>query len=110
MPSARKRTQQKDGIIFCWYSKLKWSCCDLISAAEGKGVTGIGERGRVVVGEGSDELTLGLARYGDCVSDKVHRVALTVVFCKGMAYSRIIHWLQETNIAPLQASFFSIYH
>lgn len=91
MPSARKPTQQKDGIIFCWYSKLKWSCCELISAAEGKGGTAIGEGGGVVLGEGSDELTLGLARYGDCVSDKVHGVPLIVGFCKGMAYSRIIH-------------------
>lgn len=58
------------------------------------------------MGEGSDELTLGLARYGDCVSDKVHGVALIVGFCKGVAYSRKIYGLQETNIAPLQASFF----
>lgn len=56
MPSARKPSQQKDGIFFCWYSKLEWSCCDLISAAEGKGGTGVGEGGGVV-GEGSDELT-----------------------------------------------------
>lgn len=60
--------------------------------------------------EGSDELTLGLARHGDCVSDKVLGEALIVSFCKGMAYSRIAYWLQETNIARLQALFFSIYH
>lgn len=39
----------------------------------------------------------------EIVSDKVCGVALVVDFCKGMAYSRIIYWLQETNIASLQA-------
>lgn len=67
MPSARKPAQQRDGIFFCWYSKLKWSCCDLISAAEGKGGTGEVEGGGVVVREGSIELTLGLGRHGDCI-------------------------------------------
>lgn len=105
MPYARKPAQQRDEIFYFWYSKLKWSCCDLISAAEGKGGTGEGEGG-VAVREGSDEPTLGLGRHGDCVSDKVRGMDLIVGFCKGMAYSRIVYWLQETNIAPLQALFF----
>lgn len=50
MPSARKPTQQKDGIVLCWDSKLNWSCCDLISAAEGREGTGVDEGGGVVVG------------------------------------------------------------
>lgn len=83
MPSARKSTQQKDGIVFCWDSKLNWSCCDLISAAEGREGTGVDEGGGVVVGEGSDELTRGLAGHGDCVSDKDLTKALILGFAKG---------------------------
>ena len=111
MPSARKPTQQKDRLVFYWASELDWSCRDLVSAAEGaRGAEGVDAGGGVVVGEGSAELPLGVARHGGCAAAKVHGGALILGFCKGMARSEITYWLQETNIAPSPSFIFPIYH
>lgn len=111
VPSARRLTRQKDWLVFCWASGLNWSCCGLVSAAEGaKGAGGVDVGEGVVVGEGSAQLPLGVARHGGCAAAKVHGGALILVFCKAMACSVITYWLQERNIATSLSFIFPVDH
>lgn len=82
-----------------------------MSAAEGaRGAGGVDVGGGVVMGDGSVELPLGVARHGGCAPAKVHGGALILVFCKAMACSVIIYWLQERNIDPSPSFIFPVYH
>lgn len=76
-----------------------------MSAAEGAG--GAGGAG---VGEGSPMGSLEVAGHRGCAAAKVHGRALILVFCRGVACSGILYWLQETNIAPSPSFVFPVYH